>query len=116
MSTNQNTPSVRPYSPTDSRVPMTDWLNPTEHRLRVVVDAGVPAPAAHYKRDLREFSWEPGSVAAMYDTVIQVVRNGRIEGGRAPQLQRVGGPVLPLHPALLPIPDPTLRPADRRRV
>jgi len=72
----------------------TTWINPSKHVIRFPVWVGK-------KRQIVVF--EPGETKDLpseYDRVIQVVRNGRIEGGRAPQLQRVGAKKLPIAPAL----------------
>ena len=73
----------------------TNWHNPMK----------VPATFHVWKDGGRQeiVTIPPGATVSLpsdWDNAIQVVRNGRIEGGMAPQLQKVGGPKLPIAEAL----------------
>lgn len=85
---------------------LTEWTNPTRHVVKVrffrhpkivrrgeIVDPGFDI-----------VTWQPGETVALpasLDSVIQVVKNGMVVAGRAPQLVR-NGERTPLHPSLDP--------------
>jgi hypothetical protein len=82
------------------------WTNPTNHVIKVrifrhpkIVRRGAPPDPGF---DIIE--WQPGETVQLpssLDETIQVIRNGIVVSGRAPQLVKNGERV-PLHPSLDP--------------
>lgn len=75
---------------------VTRWKNPTDKVLRVRIWND-----SVRRREVEVF--QPGEMRALpaiYDRAIQKVRHGKICGGLAPQLQRVGAEPLPIEPAI----------------
>lgn len=88
---------VSPFRPTMvAAVNFTEWHNPTQHTVKLEFFVGDGQPNVKVEIEPEGHALLP----AEWDRAVQTVRDGRIIGGKAPQLVRVGERPLPVHEAI----------------